>query len=189
MFFFRCICIFINRFQWKHNQSCGYPETDIPIAVTNIHPANDVCDAVNEEYFHGYTPVGQPDIGYDGRTIAFVAQADVTIGETYHIKLSVADASDTLLDSAVFLEAGSFDLGLYLGDDILVSSGESECEGNPVILDTQIDESNENISFVWTYEGAVLVMKIHPHYQFLNLEIMVWLQHYLKIVFYQMRYM
>ena len=132
------------------------PETDIPIAVTNIHPANDVCDAVNEEYFHGYTPVGQPDIGYDGRTIAFVAQADVTIGETYHIKLSVADASDTLLDSAVFLEAGSFDLGLYLGDDILVSSGESECEGNPVILDTQIDESNENISFVWTYEGAVI---------------------------------
>ena len=78
----------------------------------------------NPEYFHGYTPVGQPDIEYDGRTIPFVAQADVTIGETYHIKLSVADASDTHLDSAVFLEAGSFDLGLYLGDDILVGSGE-----------------------------------------------------------------
>ena len=100
--------------------------------------------------------VDQPDIGYDGRTIAFVAQADVTIGETYHIKLSVADASDTQLDSAVFLEAGSFDLGLYLGDDILVSSGESECQGDPFILDTQIDDSNENISFVWTYEGAVI---------------------------------
>ena len=124
------------------------PETDIPIAITNIHPANDVCDAVNEEYFHGYTPLNQPDIGYDGRTIAFVAQADVTIGETYHIKLAVADASDSVLDSAVFLEAGSFDLGLYLGDDILVSSGESECQGDPVILDTQIDESNENLSLI-----------------------------------------
>mgnify|MGYP007000140104 len=45
------------------------PDTDIPIAITNIHPANDVCDAVNEEYFHGHTPVNQPDIGYDGRTI------------------------------------------------------------------------------------------------------------------------
>ena len=111
---------------------------------------------MNEEYFHGYTDLNQPDIGYDGRTIAFVAQANVTIGETYHIKLSVADASDTQLDSAVFLEAGSFDLGLYLGDDILVSSGESECQGDPILLDTQIDENNENISFVWTYDGSVI---------------------------------
>ena len=44
------------------------PETNIPIAITNIHPDNGNCGAANPEYFHGYTPVGEPDIGYDGRT-------------------------------------------------------------------------------------------------------------------------
>ena len=79
------------------------PETDIPIAITNIHPANSECDAANPEYFHGYTPVSEPDIGYDGRTVPFIAQANVNIGETYHIKLAVADASDAHLILLYFL--------------------------------------------------------------------------------------
>ena len=99
------------------------PDTDIPIAITNIHPENSVCDAANPQYFHSYTPDGEPHIEYNGRTRAFTAEADVNIGETYHIKLAVADALDSILDSAVFLEAGSFDLGINLGDDILVPTG------------------------------------------------------------------
>ena len=138
------------------------PDTNIPIAITNIHPANIDCDedgivdAANPEYFHGYTPVGEPDIGYDGRTVPFTAEADVNIGETYHIKLAVADASDASLDSAVFLEAGSFDLGVNLGDDILIGSGNEECTGNNIILDTQIDDSLEGTVFNWYKDGAPL---------------------------------
>ena len=132
------------------------PETDIPIAITNIHPANSECDAANPEYFHGYTPVSEPDIGYDGRTVPFIAQANVNIGETYHIKLAVADASDASLDSAVFLEAGSFDLGINLGEDILVGSGNEECVGNNIILDTQIDETLEETIYNWYKDGAIL---------------------------------
>ena len=100
------------------------PDTNVPVAITNIHPDNSSCVAENPEYFHGYI-VGGPDIGYDGRTIPMVAQADVNIGQTYHIKLAVADASDNIYDSAVFLEAGSFDLGVNLGEDILIGSGNS----------------------------------------------------------------
>ena len=55
------------------------PETDIPIAITNIHPDNGNCGAANPEYFHGYTPIGEPDIGYDGRTVPLIAQANVNI--------------------------------------------------------------------------------------------------------------
>ena len=132
------------------------PETDIPIAITNIHPLNSECDAANPEYFHGYTPVSEPDIGYDGRTVPFIAQANVNIGETYHIKLAVADASDASLDSAVFLEAGSFDLGINLGEDILVGSGNEECVGNNIILDTQIDETLEETIYNWYKDGAIL---------------------------------
>ena len=132
------------------------PETDIPIAITNIHPDNGNCGAANPEYFHAYTPVGEPDIGYDGRTIPFTAEADVNIGETYHIKLAVADEGDTSLDSAVFLEAGSFDLGINLGEDILIGSGNEQCLGSEVILDTNIDDNLAETEFEWYKDGILL---------------------------------
>ena len=132
------------------------PETNIPIAITNIHPDNGTCGAANSEYFHGYTPVGEPDIGYDGRTVPLIAQANVNIGETYHIKLAVADATDNILDSAVFIEAGSFDLGINLGEDILIGSGNEQCLGSEVILDTNIDDSLAETEFEWYKDGILL---------------------------------
>ena len=44
-------------------------------------------------------------------------------GETYHIKLAIADASDTALNSVVFLEANSFS-----SPAVEVSSFNSEAE-------------------------------------------------------------
>lgn len=49
------------------------------------------------------------DIQYDGFTDVFTAQIlGLTIGETHTMKFAIADTSDTALDSAVFIEAGSF---------------------------------------------------------------------------------
>jgi len=45
---------------------------------------------------------------FDGFTITLVASAAVQCGQTYHIKIAIADAGDTAFDSAVFLEGGSF---------------------------------------------------------------------------------
>ena len=46
---------------------------------------------------------------YDGFTDKFLATGKgLTVGETYHLKLAIADTSDSVLDSAVFLEAGTF---------------------------------------------------------------------------------
>jgi hypothetical protein len=36
------------------------------------------------------------------------AVTNLTAGQTYSIKLAIADAGDTALDSGVFLQAGSF---------------------------------------------------------------------------------
>ncbi len=47
-------------------------------------------------------------IEYDGFTVVLTAKTEVQCGEVYHIKMAIADGNDTSLDSAVFLEAGSF---------------------------------------------------------------------------------
>ncbi len=44
----------------------------------------------------------------DGFTVVLTAAAQVQCGQTYHIKIAIADAGDTAWDSAVFLEGGSF---------------------------------------------------------------------------------
>ncbi len=47
-------------------------------------------------------------IQYDGYTVPLVARYEVNCGDTYHIKLAIADAGDGAFDSGVFLEGGSF---------------------------------------------------------------------------------
>ncbi|MEM5565842.1 choice-of-anchor L domain-containing protein [Psychroserpens sp. AS72] len=126
------------------------PGTTTPILVTNIHPQNPGCPAINEEYFGGYTPQDLPPISFDGRTEVFTAFSPVNIGETYHIKLVIADASDAALDSGVFLKAGSFDIGeVELGADITVAAGTAACIGEQVILETQAP----SVAHVWFKDG------------------------------------
>jgi gliding motility-associated-like protein len=129
------------------------PGTQTPILVTNIHPENPGCPAINEEYFGGYTPQNLPPISFDGRTNVFTAFSTVNIGETYHIKLVMADATDAALDSGVFLKAGSFDIGeVELGDDITVEAGTAVCDGEPIIIQTQAT----SVEHVWYKDGFVI---------------------------------
>ncbi|MEM6378624.1 MAG: choice-of-anchor L domain-containing protein, partial [Bacteroidota bacterium] len=126
------------------------PGTNTPILVTNIHPANPGCPAVNEQFFGGYTPLNGPPISFNGRTTVFTAQANVVPGDQYTIKLVVADATDTALDSGVFLRAGSFDLGGDLGDDITIAAGTAECGGSTITLDT----SAPTATHIWYFNGV-----------------------------------
>ena len=129
------------------------PGTTTPILVTNIHPENPGCPAINEEYFGGYVPENLPPMSFDGRTEVFTAFSPVNIGETYHIKLVIADATDTALDSGVFLKAGSFDIGeVELGADITIAAGTAACIGEQVILETQAP----SVDHVWFKDGFVI---------------------------------
>ncbi len=50
-------------------------------------------------------------VQYDGLTVILTAYYEgLECGETYHIKLALADVSDTIFDSAVFLKEGSFEV-------------------------------------------------------------------------------
>ena len=62
-------------------------------------------------------------IQFDGFTTPLTATADVNCGDTYHIKLVVADVNDDAWDSGVFLEAGSFySPPLSIVDDLSIDS-------------------------------------------------------------------
>lgn len=93
------------------------PDLVTPVTINNVNngqnndPDDPFCPAVNPQYYVDNT--GGSTLAFGGFTTVLTAFALVQCGETYHIKLAVADAgndfdSDTAYDSAVFLEAGSF---------------------------------------------------------------------------------
>ena len=81
------------------------PNTNIPVTALNVN-AN-----VNSQYYvNNENPPGTA-AQYDGFTVVLTAKYPILCGETYHIKLAVADAIDGVVDAGVFLQAGSFTTG------------------------------------------------------------------------------
>lgn len=81
------------------------PGTTVPVSINNLN------DASNSEYYvdngSGFPVDPNSTVQYDGLTVQLQAKIKVTPCETYHLKLAIADAGDCVLDSGVFLEAGS----------------------------------------------------------------------------------
>ena len=72
----------------------------LPITVSSVN------NVTNTEYYID-NPT-QEGFCINGYTSSFKAEASVQCGETYHIKLAIADGSDSALESIVVLETGSF---------------------------------------------------------------------------------
>jgi len=139
------------------------PNTSIPILVTNIHPDNGVCPAINEEYFGQYNNTSFDPINFNGQTIVLTATGPVQVNHSYNIKLVIANASDNAYNSAVFLQAGSFDIGEPdLGEPSLVSDGNAVCAGGERLLDTGL--SADDFEFVWSDENGVIPNETGPTY-------------------------
>lgn len=78
----------------------------------------------------------------DGFTVVLKAEASVQCGQTYHIKIAIADAGDTAFDSAVFIEGGSFSSNAF---DIVATASIS---GNQIFGgDTTVVESCNDAIF------------------------------------------
>lgn len=84
-----------------------------PVSVPNILPGSFSCGPINGNYFGSLSPNAT---NYNGITASLTAEATVIPGQSYHIKMVVADARDSIYGSAVFLQAGSFDIGLSIVD-------------------------------------------------------------------------
>ncbi|WP_281846117.1 choice-of-anchor L domain-containing protein, partial [Olleya namhaensis] len=120
------------------------------------------CSSENPAYFDSfYGAGGQPaansPIDFRGYTVAMTAFANVTPNNNYRIKLVVADdggsgGNDTSYNSAVFLGAGTFNLGGDLGDDVTIGAGTAICSGGVIPLDTNLPTA----SHTWYLDGVVI---------------------------------
>lgn len=80
------------------------PGTTQPVTIDTVN------DQVNSQFYIDNNSNTSPTATQmNGFTVALRAEAGgLLCGETYHIKIAIADAGDTSWDSCVFLEAGSF---------------------------------------------------------------------------------
>ncbi|WP_313808231.1 choice-of-anchor L domain-containing protein, partial [Flavobacterium sp.] len=137
------------------------PGTSTPILVTNVHPDNgQSCGGANPEYFEQYNAAGSA-IVFDGQLVLMQASSPVIPGRAYHIKLAVSDLRDNSWDSAVFIGAGSFNVGqANLGDSLTLSAGTALCYGDTRVLDTGLNPAQ--YTFVWSQDGNVLATETGP---------------------------
>ncbi|MEY4110655.1 MAG: hypothetical protein RLZZ46_1010 [Bacteroidota bacterium] len=87
------------------------PGTTTPVTIDNVNggfnndPNDPTCPAVNPQF---YLINNGNDFSLDGYTTVLQAISAVQCGQTYHVKLVIADALDDGFDSGVFLKARSF---------------------------------------------------------------------------------
>jgi len=112
------------------------PGTTIPVSVVtirnNLH--NNSCASANPLFFDSYYANNQTAsaTNYNGQTVKMTASANIIPNRNYHIKLVIADRSDTAYDSSVFIEAGTF------------ASGPPQCS-DKIELVAFIDENGNGI--------------------------------------------
>ncbi len=107
------------------------PGTTTPVTINNVN-------ATTNNFYYRSNTGNVIDCEFDGVTKVMFALAKVICGQTYHIKIAIADAGDAAYDSGVFLEAGSFSslppLNVYttnsnsnIPDSILVEDCNTYC--------------------------------------------------------------
>lgn len=103
------------------------PNSDVPVAINTVNSGE--SDFQDPAYCENANPNWQEDsqyfiqndfnqassITFNGYTEKFEAYTEVQNGATYHIKLSICNASDGAFDSGVFFEGGSFEGRLLSG--------------------------------------------------------------------------
>lgn len=123
------------------------PGTNTPVLVTTVRPEiPGACEAINEEYFGQFNDANAP-INFNGQTAILTAETDVVVGQTYEIKLVIADETNFRFDSAVFIEGNSFNAGVDLGLDLIL------CEGEDTLLDVDNDDAT---AVRWFYDGQLI---------------------------------
>jgi len=124
--------------------------TTCPVAISTIYCPNNPGCCNTGSYCFGNTPgcsafnagnntcayfvcnAGGATVNYPGFTTVLTAISEVVPCSTYHIKLAIADKGDQVLDSGVFLKAGSFTSNVI---EVKLNAGLTSTSGSPVIVE------------------------------------------------------
>jgi gliding motility-associated-like protein len=137
------------------------PGTQTPVKVTTVHSGiPGACQPINETYFGSWNNASAP-INFNGQTAVLTAIATVIPNETYHVKLVIADEQNYRYDSAVFLEAGSFQLSTNLGEDLLIAYNNALCPNETILLDASQPGIN---TYKWFKNGVEIPLETNPTY-------------------------
>jgi gliding motility-associated-like protein len=129
------------------------PNTDIPIKVNTVRGRGTICPPANQAYFDAFNGIEHPT-NYNGQTKVLTARGNVIPGNTYHIKLVIADEGNHRFDSAIFLGGGSFNLGVDLGEDRNFANNNPVCSNENVTLTATTQGAS---SYVWKLNDNILV--------------------------------
>lgn len=139
--------------QQQYTNIAVVPNTQTPVKVTTVHPEiPGSCAAINEYYFDQFNGTNVP-INFNGQTKVLTAKATVVPNQSYHIKMVIADEQNYRYDSAVFLEAGSFQQIIDIGIDRLIATQNALCATETLELDAT---SANAVSYQWFKDGVVL---------------------------------
>ncbi|WP_166666188.1 choice-of-anchor J domain-containing protein [Myroides indicus] len=142
--------------------------TNTPISLYTIWDSNKIigtsCSSYPELFWKNYSsgishPLDAP-FNFAGATKAMSSETVYVVpGRKYHIKLAVMDFCPTSShSSAVFFNAGSFDLGtLDLGEDLLIETNTALCEDESVLIRSGVTISEElNTKIEWKKDGVII---------------------------------
>lgn len=122
------------------------PGTVQPVAI------NTISNKTNSGLYHD-NPPGSNNFGtsFDGFTSELTAVATVSAGTPHHIKLAIADTSDSILDSAVFLAQGGIS-GSSVAAAVVAET--------PELLVNNLDENDMVVTVYGVPEGITPDMSV-----------------------------
>jgi gliding motility-associated-like protein len=139
------------------------PNTNIPVQVTTVHSGiPGACPPTNETYFDGWNNANVP-INFNGQTAILTAETTVIPNQVYHIKLVIADEENYRYDSAVFLEAESFNISANLGPDQSFANNNPLCASETFLLDATPLGTNP-LGYTWFKDNVIILGETNAQY-------------------------
>jgi hypothetical protein len=120
----------------------------LPVSINSVNNGNPNGDptATNPLLYRDNTASPNPyPTELDGLTIPLTCMAAVDPAATNHMKLAIADASDSVLDSAVFIEAGSLSITPPAGTGKVTGGGRLDLSDGAVTFGTTVIRDEQGL--------------------------------------------